>query len=66
MININHRANWVLNTVNLNHNEFTRFKGIILDSLNEYQHKTMRMRVLLVNIKHKDEEVWDLLEDKDD
>ena len=37
LINIDLRENWVLNTINLNHSEFTRFKKKILDSLNEYQ-----------------------------
>ena len=39
LLNIDLRANWVLNTVNLNHSEFTRFKRRILDSLNEYNNK---------------------------
>ena len=64
MINIDLKANWVLNTVNLNHSEFTRFKKRILDSSNEYQQKTMTMRVLLVNIKHKDEDLQDQLKYK--
>ena len=34
--NIDLRANWFLNTVNLNHSDFTKFKKKILDSLNEY------------------------------
>ena len=46
LLNIDLRENWVLNTVNLNHSEFIRFKRRILDSLNEYQQKTMTMRVL--------------------
>ena len=46
LINIDLRENWVLNTVNMNHSDFTRFKRRILDSLNEYQQKTMTMRVL--------------------
>ena len=65
LINIDLRANWVLNKVNLNHSEFTRFKKRILDSFNEYQHKTMTIRVLLVMLKHKDKEFHDELEDND-
>ena len=45
LLNIDLRANWVLNTVNLNHSEFIRFKRRILDSLNEYQQKTMTMSI---------------------
>ena len=65
LISINHRADWVMNRVNLNHSEFTKFKKKILDSLNEYQQKTMTMRVLLVKLNHKDKELQDQLEDKD-
>ena len=66
LLNIDLRANWVLNTVNINHSEFIRFKRRILDSLNEYQHNTITMRVLLVNLKHKDEELWDHLKENND
>ena len=48
--------------VNLNHSEFRKK---ILDSLNEYQQKTMTMRVLLVKLKHKDKELQDQMKDKD-
>ena len=65
LITINHSADWVMNTINLNHSEFTKFKKKILDSLNEYQQKTMTMRVLLVKLNHKDKELQDQLEDKD-
>ena len=37
--NIDLKSNWFLNTVNLNHSEFTRFKKRILESLNEYQRR---------------------------
>ena len=53
LLNIDLRANWFLNTVNLNQSDFTKFKKKILDFLNEYQQKTMTMKVLLVKIKHK-------------
>ena len=43
LISINHRADRVMNKVNMNHSEFTKFEKIILDSLNEYQQKTMTM-----------------------
>ena len=65
LLNINLRANWFLNTVNLNHSDFMKFKNKILDSLNEYQQKTMTMKVLLVKLKHKDKELWDQMKDKD-
>ena len=65
MLNIDLRANWVLNTINMNHSEFTKFIKKILDFLNEYQQKTMTMKVLLVKLKHKDKELWDQLKDKD-
>ena len=35
-LNIDLRSNWVLNTINMNHSEFMRFKRRILDYLNEY------------------------------
>ena len=57
LLNIDLRANWFLNTVNLTQSDFTRFKKKILDSLNEYQQKTMSMKVLLVNLKDKDKEL---------
>ena len=50
-LNIDLRAVWFLNTVNLNHSDFTKFKKKILDSLNEYQHKTMTMKLFLVKLK---------------
>ena len=65
LLNIDLRANWVMNTVNMNHSEFTKFKKKILDSLNEYQQKTMTMKVLLVKLKHKDKELRDQMKDKD-
>ena len=37
LLNIDLRANWFLNTVNMNQSDFTKFKKKILDSLNEYQ-----------------------------
>ena len=37
LLNIDLRANWFLNIVNLNQSDFTIFKKKILDSLNEYQ-----------------------------
>ena len=49
---------------NLNHNEFIKFRKRILDPLNEYQQKTMTMRVLIVKLKHKDEKLRDQLKDK--
>ena len=54
LLNIDLKANWFMNTVNPNHNEFTNFKKKVLDSLNEYQRKAMTMKVLLMNLKHKD------------
>ena len=65
LLNIDLRANWFMNTVNLNHSEFTKLKKKILDSLNEYQQKTMTMKVLLVNLKNTDKELWDQMRDKD-
>ena len=62
LLNIDLEANSDLNIVNLNHSEFTRFKKKIMDSLNDYQQKTMTMRVLLVRLKHKDKELRDQLE----
>ena len=35
-ISINHRVDWVMNTLNMNHNELTKFIKKILYSLNEY------------------------------
>ena len=57
LLNIDLRANWFLNTVNLNQSDFTKFKKEILDSLNEYQQKTMSMKVLLQKLKVKDKEL---------
>ena len=65
LLNIDLRANWFLNTVNLNQSDFTKFKKKILDSLNEYQQKTMAMKVLLVKLKHEDKELQDQLKYKD-
>ena len=59
------KANWFLNTVNLNKSDFTKFKKKILDSLNEYQRKTMSMKVLLVKLKNKGKELQDQMKDKD-
>ena len=57
LISINHREYWVMNRVNINDSEFTKFKKKILDSLNEYQQKTMKMKVFLVKVK--DKKLWD-------
>ena len=57
LLNIDLRVNWVMNIINMNHSEFTRFKRRILQSLNEYQHNNMTMRVLLVQLKHKNKEL---------
>ena len=57
MLNFDLRANWFLNTVNLNQSDFMKFKKEILDSLNEYQQKTMSMKVLLLKVKDKDKEL---------
>ena len=65
LLNIDLRANWFLSTVNLNQSDFTKFKKKILDSLNEYQQKTMSMKVLLVKLKDKDKELRDQMKDKD-
>ena len=54
-LNIDLKANWFINTTNLNHSDFMRFKRRTLDSLNKYQHKTMILKVFLVKLKHKDE-----------
>ena len=59
LLNIDLRANWFLNIVNLNQSDFTKFKNKILDSLNEYQQKTMTMKGFLVKLKNKDKELWD-------
>ena len=37
LLNIDLRANWFLNMVNMNQGDFMKFKNKILDSLNEYQ-----------------------------
>ena len=37
----------------------------ILDPLNEYQQKTMPMKVWLVKLKDKDKELWDRMKYKD-
>ena len=50
LLNIDLRANWFLNTVNLKQSDFTKFKKKILDSLNEYQQKTITMKVLPMNL----------------
>ena len=65
LLNIDLIANWFLNTVDLNQSEFTRFKKEILDSLNEYQQKTMSMKVLLQKLKVKDKELKDQIKYKD-
>ena len=49
----------------MNQSDFTKFKKKILESLNEYQQKTMIMKVLLAKIKNKDKDLWDKLKDKD-
>ena len=59
VLNVDLRANWFLNTVNLNHIDFMKFEKKILDSLNEYQQKTVTMKVLLVKPKKKDKELCD-------
>ena len=66
LLNIDLGAKWFMNTINMNHSEFTKFKKKILDSLNEYQQKTMTMKVLLVKLKNKDKELRDQMKDKDD
>ena len=53
--NIDLKANWFMNIVNLNQSDFLRFKTRTLDSLNEYQQKTMILTKLFVKLKHKDE-----------
>ena len=63
-LNIDPKANWFMNTVNLNQSDFMRFKRRTLDSLNKYQQKTMILKELLVKLKHKDEALQDQLEDK--
>ena len=65
LLNIDLRANWFLNTVNLNQSDFTKFKKKILESLNEYQLKTMTMKVLLMKLNNKDKQSWDQMKDKD-
>ena len=65
LLNINLRANWFLNTVNMNKSDFMKFEKKILDSLNEYQQKMMTMKVLLVKLKNKDKELQDQTKDKD-
>ena len=65
LLNINLKANRVMNTVNMNHSEFTKFKKKILDSLNEYHQNTMTMKVFLVKLKHEEKELWDKMKDKD-
>ena len=60
LLNIDLRANWFLSTVNLNQSDFTNFKKKILDSSNEYQQKTISMKVLLLKLKDKDAEVEQL------
>ena len=54
-LNIDFKANWFMNTVNLNQSDFVRFKRRTLDSFNKYQQKTMILKVILVKLKHKDE-----------
>ena len=65
LFNIDLRANWFLNIVNLNHSDFTKFKKKIFDSLNEYRQNTMTMKVLLVNLKNTNKELRDQMKDKD-
>ena len=59
------RANWFLRTINLNQSDFEKFEKKILDSLNEYQQKTMSMKVLFRKLKDKDKELWVQMKDKD-
>ena len=59
LLNIDLRENWAMNTINLNHSEFMKFKKKILDSLNEYQLNTMKMKVFLVKLKNKYTELRD-------
>ena len=49
----------------MNQSDFTKLKKEILDSLNEYQQKTMSMKVLLVKLKDKGTEMQDQMKDKD-
>ena len=65
LINIDLREYLVLNTVNMNHSEFTKFRKRIMDYLNEYQQNIMTRRVLLVKIKHNGKELQVQLEDSD-
>ena len=65
LLNIDLGAKWFMNTINMNHSDFTKFKKKILDSLNEYQQNTMTMKVFLVKLKHKDKELQDQMKDKD-
>ena len=65
LLSIDIRANWFLNTVKLNHSDFTKFKNKILESFNEYQQNTMTIKLFLVKLKHKDKELWDYMKDKD-
>ena len=65
LLNIDLKANWFLNTVNMNQSDFTKFKKKILNSLNEYQQKTMTMKVFVVKLKNKDTELQDQMKDKD-
>ena len=65
-LNIDLKANWFINTINLNQSDFMRFKRITLDSLNKYQHNTMILKELFVKLKHKDEVLQNQLEEKKD
>ena len=65
LLNIDRKSNWFLNIGNLNHSDFMNFKNKILDSLNEYQQRTMTMKVLLVKLKNKDKDLWDQMKEKD-
>ena len=64
LLNIDLKANWFMNTVNLNQSDFMRFKRRTLDSLNKYQQKTMILKELLVKLKHEDEVLQNQLEHK--
>ena len=65
-LNIDLKANWFMNTVNLNQSDFMRFKRRTLDSLNKYQQKTMILTEFHGKLRHKDEVLQYQLEEKKD
>ena len=65
LLNTNHlRANWFLNIVNMSQSFFMNLKKKILAALNEYQQKTMIVKVLLEKLKNKDIELRYQMKDK--